>query len=77
MTVRSAPKGTDEPSDALARHSAWERLVTIPYSDDIPARRFPWVNTLLIAANFAVFLFYELPDPEAAVRHASFYPCEV
>jgi membrane associated rhomboid family serine protease len=49
----------------------------VPYSDDIPARRFPWVSTLLIAANFLVFLLYELPDPEAAILHASFYPCEV
>jgi rhomboid family protein len=49
----------------------------IPYSDNIPAHRFPWVNTLLIVANFAVFLLYELPDPDAAIRHASFYPCEV
>jgi membrane associated rhomboid family serine protease len=49
----------------------------IPYTDDIPARRFPWVTTLLIVANFAVFILYELPDPDAAIRHASFYPCEV
>jgi membrane associated rhomboid family serine protease len=49
----------------------------IPYTDSIPARRFPWVNVALIAANFAVFVFYELPDPEAAIRHASFYPCAV
>jgi hypothetical protein len=26
----------------------------IPYSDGIPARRFPVVNTTLIVANFAV-----------------------
>jgi membrane associated rhomboid family serine protease len=49
----------------------------IPYTDNIPARRFPWVNVALIAANFAVFVFYELPDPEAAIRRASFYPCAV
>jgi hypothetical protein len=30
----------------------------IPYSDGIPARRFPVVNVALIVANFAVFLFY-------------------
>ncbi len=49
----------------------------IPYSDGIPARRFPVVNIALIVANFAVFLFYELPNGDAAVNRASFYPCDV
>jgi len=49
----------------------------IPLSDGIPARRFPFVNAGLIAANFAVWLFYELPHLDAAVAHASFYPCSV
>jgi membrane associated rhomboid family serine protease len=49
----------------------------IPLSDGIPAHRFPLVNVALIAANFAVFLFYELPDLDAAISHASFYPCSV
>jgi membrane associated rhomboid family serine protease len=49
----------------------------IPYSDGIPARRFPIVNSTLIAINFAVFLFYELPNGDAAVDRASFYPCNV
>ena len=49
----------------------------IPYSDGIAPRRFPVVNVALIVANFAVFLFYELPYGEAAVNHASFYPCDV
>jgi membrane associated rhomboid family serine protease len=49
----------------------------IPYSDGISARRFPIVNLVLIAANFAVFVFYELPDPEAAIKQASFYACNV
>src|SRR5215831_8911311 len=49
----------------------------IPISDGIQARRFPWVNVALIAANFAVFLFYELPNGQAAVDQASFYPCDV
>jgi membrane associated rhomboid family serine protease len=47
----------------------------IPLSDGIPARRFPIVNVALILANFAVWLFYELPDPSGAIAHASFYPC--
>jgi membrane associated rhomboid family serine protease len=47
----------------------------LPLSDGVPARRFPIVNVLLIVANFAVFLFYELPDLNGAIYHASFYPC--
>ena len=49
----------------------------LPLSDGIPARRFPVVNVTLIVANFAVFLLYELPHLNAAVDHASFYPCSV
>ena len=49
----------------------------LPLSDGISARRFPIVNVLLIAANFAVFILYELPHLNAAVYHASFYPCTV
>jgi len=49
----------------------------LPLSDGIPARRFPIVNVLLIVANFAVFILYELPHLNAAVYHASFYPCTV
>jgi membrane associated rhomboid family serine protease len=28
-------------------------------------------------ANFAVWLFYELPNLQAAVFHSSFYPCTI
>jgi membrane associated rhomboid family serine protease len=49
----------------------------IPYSDGISTRRFPVVNVALIVANFAVFLFYEIPNGDAAVNQASFYPCDV
>src|SRR3974377_889332 len=49
----------------------------LPLSDGIPARRFPIVNVLLIVANFAVWIFYEPPQPNTAVYHASFYPCTV
>jgi rhomboid family protein len=49
----------------------------LPLSDGIAARRFPFVNVLLIVANFAVFLLYELPNLNAAIYHASFYPCSV
>jgi len=43
----------------------------------MPARRFPIVNVSIIVANFAVWLFYELPHLNRAVFHASFYPCAV
>jgi rhomboid family protein len=49
----------------------------LPLSDGIPARRFPIVNVAIIVANFAVWLFYELPHLQSAVFHASFYPCTV
>ncbi len=49
----------------------------LPLSDGLPARRFPLVNISLIVANFAVWLFYELPHLRSAVFHASFYPCTV
>jgi rhomboid family protein len=49
----------------------------IPLSDGIPARRFPFVNVALIVANFAVWIFYELPHLGSSVAHASFYPCAV
>jgi membrane associated rhomboid family serine protease len=49
----------------------------LPLSDGVRAKRFPIVNTALIAANFAVWIFYELPHPNASIFHASFYPCTV
>jgi hypothetical protein len=49
----------------------------LPLSDGLPARRFPVVNVALIAANLAVWIFYELPDLGGAVAQASFYPCDV
>jgi hypothetical protein len=49
----------------------------IPLSDGVPARRPPYINITLIAANFAVWIFYELPHLQASVTHSSFYPCAV
>jgi rhomboid family protein len=49
----------------------------LPLSDGLKARRFPIVNVSLILANFAVWIFYELPNLSSAVSHASFYPCAV
>jgi rhomboid family protein len=49
----------------------------LPLSDGLKARRFPFVNTALIAANFAVWIFYELPHLNRSILHASFYACTV
>ena len=49
----------------------------LPLSDGIPARRFSIVNPAIIAANFCMWIFYELPDLGSSVYHASFYPCTV
>lgn len=48
-----------------------------PLGDGLHPRRFPIVNVGLIAANFAVWILYELPHLSSAVYHASFYPCAV
>jgi hypothetical protein len=45
----------------------------ISLSDGIPARRFPFVNVALIAANLAVWLLHL----HSSVSHAAFYPCTV
>jgi hypothetical protein len=49
----------------------------IPLYDSNPGRRFPVVTVALIVANFAVFLFYELPNHDAAINQASFHPCDL
>ena len=49
----------------------------LPISDGLHPRRFPVATVALIAANFAVWLLYELPHLSTAVYHASFYPCAV
>jgi membrane associated rhomboid family serine protease len=54
-----------------------ETAVVLPLSDGLRARSFPFVNWAIIVANFAVWLFYELPNLNHAVFHASFYPCAV
>ncbi len=49
----------------------------LPLSDGLHPRRFPIVNVALIVANFAVWIFYELPHLNSSVYHASFYACTV
>jgi hypothetical protein len=34
----------------------------IPLKDNVPTRSFPLVTVALIAANIAVWVFYQLPD---------------
>jgi membrane associated rhomboid family serine protease len=46
----------------------------LPLSDGLRPRRFPIVNVALIAANFAVWILYELPHPNSAVYHAPSTP---
>jgi membrane associated rhomboid family serine protease len=68
---RSGTSGLERPT------KAHQSLDMIPLSDGIKARRFPFVNVALIVANFAVWIFYELPHLNSSVAHASFYPCAV
>jgi membrane associated rhomboid family serine protease len=49
----------------------------IPIHDNVPTRSFPLVTVLLIAANVAVWLFYQVPDLNGSVRELAFQPCEV
>jgi membrane associated rhomboid family serine protease len=49
----------------------------IPLKDNVPTRSFPFVTVALIAANVAVWLFYQLPDLQHSVNQLAFQPCEV
>ena len=49
----------------------------IPIKDNVPTRSFPLVTVLLIAANFAVWIFYELPHLQHSTAQFAFQPCEV
>jgi hypothetical protein len=49
----------------------------LPLSDGIRARSFPFVNVVLIVANFAVWVLYELPHLNSSIYHGSFYACTV
>jgi membrane associated rhomboid family serine protease len=48
-----------------------------PLTDGMRPRRFPLVNTAIIAACFAVWILYELPHLNSSVREASLYACDV
>jgi hypothetical protein len=49
----------------------------IPLKDNVPTRSFPLVTVALIAANAAVWIFYQLPDLQGSARELAFQPCEV
>jgi len=49
----------------------------LPIKDNVPTRRFPYVTIGLIVANFAIWIFYELPNQNHAVDQLAFHPCEV
>jgi membrane associated rhomboid family serine protease len=48
-----------------------------PLTDGMRPSRFAIVNVSIIAACFIVWIFFELPHLNAAVRDASFYACDV
>jgi membrane associated rhomboid family serine protease len=49
----------------------------LPIKDNVPTRSFPLVTVLLIAANFAVWIFYQLPDLQGSTLELAYQPCEV
>jgi rhomboid family protein len=48
----------------------------LPLRDNVPTRRFPVVTVALIAANFAVWILYELPNLNRSVLDSGYFPCE-
>jgi membrane associated rhomboid family serine protease len=48
----------------------------LPLRDNVPTRRFPVVTVVLIAINFAVWIFYELPNLNRAILDSGYFPCE-
>jgi membrane associated rhomboid family serine protease len=49
----------------------------LPLKDNVPTQSFPLVTVLLIAANVAVWIFYQLPDLEYSAAQLAYQPCEV
>ena len=48
-----------------------------PLKDNVPTRSFPVVTVALIAINFAVWIFYQLPHLDRSVVEYAYQPCEV
>jgi membrane associated rhomboid family serine protease len=51
--------------------------MALPLRDNVPTRTFPIVTVGLIAANAAVWLFYQVPNLDRSVHDLAFHPCEV
>ena len=49
----------------------------LPLKDNVPTRSFPLMTVLLIAANAAVWILYQIPDLEGSARELAYQPCEV
>jgi membrane associated rhomboid family serine protease len=49
----------------------------LPLKDNVPTRSRPVVTLTLIAINFAVWIFYELPNLQRSVDDYAYHPCEV
>jgi membrane associated rhomboid family serine protease len=49
----------------------------LPLKDNVPTRSFPLITALLIAANAAVWIFYQLPDLQGSVLELAYQPCDV
>ena len=49
----------------------------LPLKDNVPTRSVPLVTVLLIAANVAVWILYQVPDLEASAAELAYQPCEV
>jgi membrane associated rhomboid family serine protease len=49
----------------------------IPLKDNVPTRSFALVTVGLIVANFAVWIFYQLPNLNGSVLQLAYQPCEV
>jgi membrane associated rhomboid family serine protease len=49
-----------------------------PLKDNVPTRSFPLVTVLLIAANAAVWIFYQIPEGvNQSALELAYQPCEV
>jgi membrane associated rhomboid family serine protease len=48
-----------------------------PLKDNVPTRSFPLITVGLIVVNFAVWIFYQLPNLDHSVVELAYQPCEV
>ena len=49
----------------------------LPLRDSVPTRTFPLLTVALIAANLAVWIFYELPNLNRSIDELAYHPCEL